>query len=463
MTDQPVAFFRAMKWLRPISAIIVFAFTLAVRIRGVSDHFWLLGDQIRDWGIAMRPFADLPLVGPPTHVGGYTIGPAFYWILWTIRVVLGPWFDNLPHAGGIGQAALQSAADAILLIAIWQRTQSPWIALTTVLLVATSSFDLSLAALVWNPTMGTALAKIATATVLLDWHRGSAVRAATAAALAWIAVHAYTGAIFVAVGVFTAFLVDPLVRGDRRLARRNTFVIAAVVALLQLPYLAHQFIGGRGQSAMGAVTFSVWRVLSGESPPELAKSVRGYASAVHSIQVSPWTLAGAGWGLLLCCGIVAVRRLHDPSLLAVTLLPQLAAIAGYSLFLDDLDSYYYLSLMPAAVLSVTLAATAMPSQRIARAVGATLFVLALFLVPERLRYATTMFRMPEYRVLRDASRKIWSLHQPIRAIQTDFQLPPSSSPEFLFEILGGRIDRQSSWVCVIRSDGNVLYRQVAGS
>src|SRR5262245_22513486 len=103
---------RVVELARVALPMLVFALTLAVRIRGVSTHFWLLGDQIRDWAIALRPFTDLPLVGPPTHVGGYTIGPAFYWILWLIRVTIGPFFNNLPHAGGIGQAALQSAADA---------------------------------------------------------------------------------------------------------------------------------------------------------------------------------------------------------------------------------------------------------------------------------------------------------------------------------------------------------------
>ena len=108
-------------------AIFVFVLTFALRIRGVSSHFLLLGDQIRDWSIALKPFAELPLIGPPTHVGGYTVGPAFYWILWSIRVGVGPFFHNLPHAGGIGQAAIQSADDAFLLVAIWRRTKSPWI------------------------------------------------------------------------------------------------------------------------------------------------------------------------------------------------------------------------------------------------------------------------------------------------------------------------------------------------
>jgi len=73
----------------------------------------MLADQIRDWSIALEPFWRLPLVGSPTHVHGYTIGPAFYWILWAIRVVIGPFFENLPHAGGIGQAALATVTGRI--------------------------------------------------------------------------------------------------------------------------------------------------------------------------------------------------------------------------------------------------------------------------------------------------------------------------------------------------------------
>src|SRR5262245_12635542 len=152
---------------------LTFALALFIRVRGITTHFWMLWDQIRDWGIALGPIMDLPLVGPPTHFRGYTIGPAFYWILWAIRITVGPWFDNLPHAGGIGQAILQSAADALLLAAVWKRTRSLPIALLTVVLLATSAYDLALAPLVWNPVMGSILAKAATALILLDWHRGS--------------------------------------------------------------------------------------------------------------------------------------------------------------------------------------------------------------------------------------------------------------------------------------------------
>ena len=169
-----------------------FLSTLMLRVWGVSTWFWLLGDQIRDWAIALGPFSQLPLVGPATHVSGYTVGPAFYWILWAIRVIVGPWFDNLPHAGGIGQALVQSGADALLLTAIWRRTQSLLVALATMVLIITSAYDLALAPLVWNPVMGSTIAKIALALVLLDWYRGSAIRVAATAGVAWAAVHAYT-------------------------------------------------------------------------------------------------------------------------------------------------------------------------------------------------------------------------------------------------------------------------------
>jgi hypothetical protein len=462
MNDQVSPASRAIGWPRLAIALLVFAVALAMRINGISQHFWLLGDQIRDWAIALRPFSELPLVGPPTHVGGYTIGPAFYWILWILRVLFGPWFDNLPHAGGIGQAALQSAADAVLLVAIWRRTGSPWIALATIVIVATAAFDLSLASLVWNPPMGAALAKLAMAAVLMDWHRRSAVHAATTAAVAWSAVHTYTGAIFVVLGVFVAMLLDPLVRGDRRLGLRNAAAIAVVVLLLQVPLLVFQLTKPR-DAAMGAVTGSLSRVLSGESPPEILKSLNGYAEAVQVIEFMPGRVTGLGLLLLICASLVTVGYLKDPALLSVTVLPQLAAIAGYSLFLDDLDAYYYLSLMPATVLTFVLAVTAMPSARFARAAAILTLIVALAFVPMRLRNAATMFQMPQYRILVDASRKVRSFGQPMQQIRADFALPPTSNAEFLFEVLGGTIDRRAPWVCVIRANGDVTFNQVPAS
>ncbi len=440
-------------------AASTFAFTLAVRVWRIDRTFWLLGDQIRDWSIALGSFRDLPLVGPPTHVGGYTIGPAFYWILWTIRVTLGPFFDNLPHAGGIGQALVQSAADTMLLVAVWRRTGSVWLALSTAILLATAAYDLCLSAIVWNPTMGAALAKIATALVLFGGTGASASMAAATVAVAWAAVQAYTGAIFAAIGVIGAVVLGPLAARRYDLLRRNAWIAALVVAALQVPHALYQVSTGFRDSGMGAVTGSLSRVLAGTARPRLAGSWAGYADAVDYIQIAPWSAPWILWVLAACALVVAAKFRRDPAVLSVTLVPQIAAVVGYAFYVGDfLDHYYYFSLMPAAVLTVVLALAALPSAPLVRAAGIGLLVLAVAIAPARIRLSWTMHRMPEYGTLVDASRRIARRQQPMRAIRAGFPLPPTSDPAFLYTVLGGKLDRNSPWVAVIKSDGSVWYR-----
>ncbi len=243
---------------------------------------------------------------------------------------------------------------------------------------------------------------------------------------------------------------------------RNAWIIAAVVAVLQLPYLAYQLLHRFDDSAMGAVTGSVLRIVTGSALPEFGKSVSGYATAFTFIEGAPWRVTFLGWALLASAGVVAVRYRRDPTLLTITLLPQIAALVGYALFLDDLDNYYYLSLMPASVLTIVLAVTPPSSHRLAPVVGIALLVGAVALVPARLRFAATMHRLPEYGVLVEASRKIASMGQPMREIVTEFALPKTSDPAYIYKILGGRIDPASPWIGVITPTGDVVYRKVEG-
>lgn len=444
-------------WRRVALAAAVFLPAAIARTWHIDRHFAMLGDQIRDWGIALGPFTSLPLVGPATHFGGYTIGPAPYWILWAIRVVVGPWFDNLPHGGGVGQALMYSGADALLLVALWRRTRSAWVALAAVVLLATAPFDLALSAVVWTPVVASALARTATALILLGWHRRSLVHVAAIAAIAWCAVQTYTGAVFVALSVFAALLVDEAVRRDWRAAVSRASIIAAVAALLQVPYLVHQVTHGFRQPAMRAVTDSIAGVVSGSSPLRLAASAAAYTHAVAFIEFSPWSVPAAGWLLVACAAVVVVRYRDDPALLAVTVLPQIAAIAGYALWAGDLQVYYYLSLMPAAVITMILAITALAPARAAAIVAMALCAAAVAAVPARLRFASGLPRMPEYDVLVKGSREIARRQLPMRSIQPQFALPPTCDPEFIYRILGGRIDRQAEWRAEIARDGRVSY------
>jgi len=93
----------------------------------------------------------------------------------------------------------------------------------------------------------------------------------------------------------------------------------------------------------------------------LATSVAGYVHALDVIQVAPVMVAFRPLVVVLCGVIVSVRYRRDTVVLMTVLLPQVSAIVGYGLFLGALDAYYYLSLTPAAVLTVVLAATPVPS------------------------------------------------------------------------------------------------------
>src|SRR5438046_2954939 len=95
------------------------------------------------------------------------------------------------------------------------------------------------------------------------------------------------------------------------------------------------------------------------------------------------------------------------------------------------------------------ASTARRPPAVRRVAGIAVLAGALALVPGRIRHERVMGHMPEYGLLVDASRRIQRLGQPMRAIETDFKLPPTANPEFLFEVLGGRIDRNARWICVI--------------
>lgn len=440
-----------------------FVATVVLRIWDVTSYSLVLRDQYRDWEIVQGTFGSLPLLGPATHVGGYTIGPGFYWILWLIRVAFGPWFEHLPHAGGIGQAALQSAVDVLLLAAVWKRTGSVWPALATVTLVATSAFDLSFAATIWNPVVGSLLAKCAIALVLLDWHRREWWRIGLTMGVAWLGVHAYTGAIYVAAAVGAAIVAEPLWRRAWGDAVRRGAIGLGAIALLQVPYIWFQVSTQFRNAAMGAVTGSVGQIVAGQAAPEFGKSAEGLVRAFRDIQDLPYVAPLLPLILIVSAVVVAIRYRRDPAVLAVSVLPTLLALVGYSLFLGALDSYYYLSMMTPMVLTLVLAITAGWSPRVSRAVGIAVCAVALLLVPARFQRSVTMNRMPQYAPLVKGSRLLAHRQMPLRAVRTTFGLPPTGDPEFIYRLLGGRIDRTAAWMAMIDEHGDVTYQEVGGA
>jgi hypothetical protein len=70
--------------------------------------------------------------------------------------------------------------------------------------------------------------------------------------------------------------------------------------------------------------------------------------------------------------------------------------------------------------------------------------------------------MPEYRPLLRASRAMAARAQPLRSIEAPF-IAATSSPTFIYEILGGPMSEESPWVAVVEPDGEVRYERSAAS
>jgi hypothetical protein len=254
-------------------------------------------------------------------------------------------------------------------------------------------------------------------------------------------------------------VIQPLWQRDWSNAGRRAAVIAAVVALLQLPYLVHRLSSRDDTPAMGVVTGSLGQVLSGEAAPKLTASVAGYTNAFSFIQGFPDRVPLASALLVVAAVIVAVRYRSDPMLLTLLLVPQALALIGYALFQGGLDHYYYLSLMPAAVITIVLAITAVPA-RFKTAIAVVTLLGVLTQVPGRLAYSATLHKMPGYGPLVEGSRRAARQSPGLRAIETEFTMPSPSDVMFVYRILGGESDAASPWVARIKSNGEVEYRRV---
>jgi hypothetical protein len=443
-----------MRFLVPV---FIFVYTLAIRTWGVTRHFWMHYDQIRDWGIALGPFWELPLLGPVTHLGGAPPGPTPYWVLWVIRVTIGPWFDYLPHAGGIGQAIVASMADVLLYLGVRRRTGSTPLAAAVVLIVASAPYDLSLSATVWPPMLAVSFAKAATALVLLGWGDGPLWRVAATAAVAWAAVHSHVPGTFVAATVLLYLILQPLAARAWRDVLRRALVVGSVVAVMQIPWAVYWMRQppGTAGTPVGASLLSIAR---GEQAPRIATSATVLGRAFASIHGSPWQVPWLASVLAGSAIVVIICQRRNTAAVAMSVGSLAVGLAGYAMWTGGYHEYYYFSLMPAAVLTVGLAVTSLGPPRARNAAAWALVALAIAVQVPRLRQSGYIHRMPEYRAIVRASRVMAARHQTLRRIDASF-IAPTSSSTFVYEILGGRLSPDSPWIAVIEPDGDVRYER----
>ena len=444
---------------RRASVVVVFLYLTVARTWGISDTFWLLGDQIRDWRLALLPFDELPLTGAPSSVGGVGLGPIYYWTLWVCRLVIGPWVNNLPHAGGIGLSVMQSVADCVLLAAIWKKSGSGLTAVALTLLLATSPLDMALSATIWNPTLSVALVKLTLALLLLAPRRPALGWAVATTATGWLAVQAHATAVFVAAPAISVFVISELAARNWKGALQRASASIGVVLLLQVPFILHFVLSGSPDPV--GPTAVIGQVSAMAVTPDTIRIVDAFAavaSATDFILLRPWNPAGTAVALSFALALAAYRCRNDWLLAGASVLPVVVATVGFAFWQLAYDQYWFLTLMPSIVLVLWSALNA--RSRAVPLVGVALVVAAVVAQPWRILDAHTFARLPAYGALARGSTTIYRYTDEVTDIRVDFPLDPTTDPEFLYWILGGRVTPDALFRASISPDGDVTFTAV---
>jgi hypothetical protein len=441
-------------WLAAL-AIAVFVYAIWFRTHGIAESFALRGDQIRDWTVALRPFAHLPLSGVPSTAGGTTIGPAYYWFLWVVARTIGPFVDYLPHAGGIGIATAHSLSDFALFFALARRLHSLLLVTALVLLVVTAPYDATLSATIWNPPLAETFVKLAIA--LLLWHRDITTwRSAAATATGWLALHCHTGAVVVVAPILTLLIARPFVERKWRVALLRMGSTVLIIGTLQGPWLLHRMQtpvkdDNRIESSLSAA------LMSPRSSLHLRASAEFVTKSVEFLMIAPATVPF--FGMMLVAGVAATTALNrDVTVLAASVGPLVTAIGAFALWQGPLNEVYWCLTLtaPAAIAATAWIDKAPPLWR--QTIAAAALGVVLYGQPARATVGWSFQRVPGYGSMVAGCRTILRDSVRIREIAVSFPVPPDTDPTWLFSIMGGALyDGSDARRAVIDWGGSVRY------
>lgn len=438
-------------------AAVFFVYVLLIRTYDVAGTFLMLGEQTRDWTIALGGVTDLPLVGAPSTAGGRGFGPAYYWLLWFGRVTLGPFMDNLPHAGGVFVALLQSIADTWLLVALSRRVH--WgLALAMCLLIASAPFDVAISSVIWNPPVSAALIKMATAMALMLTPASPPWQIAVTAGLAWMAVQAHLSAIFVAAPLLTAISLQPF--HDRSTAVLRTFyerarpavIIAVVILVLQVPLFIS--VVSEPQAAVGPSS-----AIAGLTNPQSFKPRLAFDSVSGITGNLLWPLDNVPLVFavltLIAMAIVTLVYRRDLILLGASAGAIVMATLLFVTSTRNYDGYWFLTLTTALTLTIGMAIAAIPSKTAVKWLGVAALLMVAWRQPARIEDSKRFFKYPQYDAMARASRQLIMQAPALRDIAVTFEVHPTMDRHFIYRILGGRIDPNALYTAVVNSDGSI--------
>ena len=451
-------------------ACALFVYVLWMRTYDVASTFLMLGEQTRDWTVALGGIADLPLLGAPSTSGGRGLGPAYYWVLWLGRVTIGAFMDNLPHAGGVTVALLQSIADVFLFMALSRRVHWAF-ALATWLLIASAPFDIAISQVIWNPPVAAAFIKLATGMALMLNVSSPAWHTALTAAFAWMAVQCHLSGLFVGAPLLAALVLQPMLfvrplvyehdtvadqrRRGMRDAGKSLAIVVGVVLALQVPFLIARFT----QPAVPAGPASL---IAGLLHPQVFRPWVAFDTVTgitgNFVWPSPETFKFAIPSLIAAI-IVAIVYRRDVILIAVSGGAILMATVLFTTSTRNYDGYWFIPLTTALTLTFAMAVAAIPSKIAVQWMGVVLLVIVAWSQQARIEDSKRFFKYPQYATMLRASRDLVVRAPVVRDIKVTFEVHPTMDRTFIYKILGGRIDAAALNTAFVNADGSVSVKQ----
>jgi hypothetical protein len=120
------------------------------------------------------------------------------------------------------------------------------------------------------------------------------------------------------------------------------------------------------------------------------------------------------------------------------------------------DSYWFLTLTTAMVLTYGMAIAAIPYRTAVHAAGAVLLIGILLLQPARVDQSKAFFKYPAYKTMRMASYELAAKHPVLRDIRMNFDgVHPTMDKYIIYTTLGGRIDKNAPHQAYVNGDGSV--------
>ena len=436
----------------------LFTYSFVFKVYPIGSAFWWAGDQIRDWTIAQRGLFHLPLHGTVRVDGYYSLGPVFYWILSLINILLGPFFDHLPHTAGYGIAFLVSLGEAALAYALLTVGLPRFTVFAFVLLLASAPFASALAGTIWNPPVSVAFTMLALAACLIPTPNFSLRRLVGVIILGLFAIQAHTPTLFMVTGIWI-FAVLRCRHSQEfswvRLAKTSlisTFIV-------ELPYLMHVWRHGSRDWATGPTVFSKTAsgVLTTESFSSFVPNLKQLFWILNDLFTFESNIAFLLTLLALSALLMIFSSKYRAELFWLASLPIFLATSALTFSNSHADSYWFISLGAAFILALLFLGDSLLKRWRpvwGELLGIALLLSVITLQTHRWRMRNNNTVMRTYGVMVAGARTLKAKQSSLSKVVG----PPKqeqSCAQCLYVLLGGVIDPTSSLVGQIEADGSV--------